>query len=167
MRLSPFVLAAFVLTPVAFAADASSGEQDHVDCTVDAKGNDRVAKGRDVVVQAGETVDDAVAVDGNVIIRSGAHVKSALALHGSVTVEAGAIVDGAVVAIGGRAHVDPGAKVKQGTLALDKHHGLQIRGDDGKSLDVSVNLGGSNLADEMLKPMIASIHRCRVIESRH
>lgn len=170
MRLSPLLVAAFLLPSLARASDsrskAKASDRDPVECSVEAEGNDRVAKGHDVVVSAGEHVDNAVAVDANVIVRSGAHVKSALALHGSVTVEPGAELSGSVVAIGGKVQVAKEAHVSGGTLALDGREGLHLQGDDGKDLDVSLSFDGKSLAQEILEPLIAGIHRCKVTQTR-
>jgi hypothetical protein len=165
MRPSLLLAAALLLAPLAHAEDRDGKEHDNVECSIDASGKDRVAKGHDVVVNAGELVEDAVAVDGNVVVRKGAHVKSALALHGSVTVEAGAQVEDSVVAIGGKVKVDPSAHVAGSSIALDDKDGLHLRSDDGEDLDVAINIGGKSLAQKVLEPIIAGIHRCRITRS--
>ena len=45
------------------------------DCVLTAGPKDLIARGQDVVVAAGQTVDTALALDGNVIVRKGAKVK--------------------------------------------------------------------------------------------
>jgi len=92
--------------------DAGAGAPPSDRCIIEATKDDRVAKGKDVIVNAGERVEDAIAVEGNVYVRRGARVKQAIALHGSVIVEAGARVTGSVVAIGGRITVSPDAQVE-------------------------------------------------------
>jgi NDP-sugar pyrophosphorylase family protein len=130
-------------------------------CKITANKGDRVRKGGDVVVKAGEVVEDAVAVEGNVIVKSGATVKSAMALHGSVIVEDGATVKEGVVSVGGKTLVSKTASVGQGQLSLDAS-GLRLVSDDGHELEISAAFGGKSMARELLKPILAKLHDCDV-----
>ncbi len=145
----------------ASATDGGTRASSSDRCIIEAKKNDRVAKGKDVVVNAGEQVEDAVAVEGNVYVRRGARVKQAIALNGSVTIEAGARVTGSVLAIGGKVHVSPDAEVEGSQLSLDD--GLRIVGETGREIRVNASLDGKNLAHEILKPMIEKFRHCGVI----
>jgi len=145
----------------ASAQDAGAGAPVPDRCIIEAKKYDRVAKGKDVIVEAGDHVEDAIAVEGNVYVRRGARVKQAIALHGSVIVEAGARVTGSVVAIGGRITVSPDAQVEGSQLSLDD--GLRIVGETGRELQINASLDGVNLAREILKPMLEEFHDCGVI----
>lgn len=137
------------------------GPIDLAKCHITADKGDRVRKGGDVVVKAGETVGDAIAVEGNVIVKSGATVKSALALHGSVIVEDGATVNGSVVAFGGQALVSKTAKVAEGQVAMDGTS-LKIVSDEGQDVEISAAFGGKNIAELLLKPVLEKLHDCEV-----
>lgn len=72
-------------------------------------GSERVVMGGDVVVEAGEVVDEAVAVGGSVLVR-GRVEGDAVAVGGSVHVEDGGVVEGEIVAVGGEVIVEPGGQ---------------------------------------------------------
>jgi NDP-sugar pyrophosphorylase family protein len=130
-------------------------------CLIEAKKNDRAAKGSNVVIASGEKVEDAMVVEGDVIVKSGAQVKDAIALNGSVIVEAGAHITGNAISIGGKLKVDPKATVDGSQISLKDS--LKIVGDSGTDFEISLKVGGKDLARELLKPMLVKFHECGVI----
>ncbi len=131
-----------------------------IDCDLRADKDDVVLKGKDVVIEAGRKVKDAVAVDGNVVLRKGARVKNAIALKGKVTVEAGAVVEDSVVALGGKAEVDPGAKVGKSQVWI--HEGLHVIDEKGGRVDLDLSVNGSSLAKLILDAVLKDIRDCQV-----
>lgn len=96
---------------------------------------DRVVRG-DVVIRAGETVQDVVAIRGSVKLDPGAEARDVVAILGSVTLEpgarardavavggdlhvrAGAQIDGDAVSVGGDVHADPSAEIRGETTSV-------------------------------------------------
>jgi hypothetical protein len=149
----------FTLSSGSYAADA--GVADPKDrCVINPGKGDRAAKGKDVVVEAGEKIEDAVAVDGSVFVKNGGEVKNAMALHGNIVVEAGARVRGNAIAVGGKITIVPGARLEGSQISLDR--ALNIVGDNGSSVKVSASLGGKGLAREILKPILDKLKDCDV-----
>ena len=60
------------------------------ECVVTVGPHDRLGRGKAVVVEAGESLENAMALDGDVVLRRGARVKSAVAVNGNVILEPGA-----------------------------------------------------------------------------
>ena len=60
------------------------------ECVVTIGPHDRLGRGKTVVVEAGEALENVLALDGDVILRRGARVKSAVAVNGNVILEPGA-----------------------------------------------------------------------------
>jgi hypothetical protein len=73
-------------------------------------GGSRVRIGGSIVVERGESVEQAVAILGDLIVRGDVH-GDAVAVMGSVRVEDGASVGGQVVAVGGQIELAPTAKI--------------------------------------------------------
>lgn len=144
-----------VVPAAAFAWDAKT------DCTIDVKPGDVVARGKDVVVDAGKRVNDVVAVDGNVILRSGVHAKSAVAVNGSVTLESGAKVTGSAIAFGGKVKVAPDAKVEGSRLELGD--GVKIKSDDGNDISFNLSIGGDDLAKVLAGKITGAARDCRIV----
>ena len=155
-RLAP-LLACLALYPA--AAHAWDGTKD---CVIELKAGDVVARGKDVVVEAGKHANDAVAIDGNVIIRRGAHVKSAVAVNGSVTVESGAKVTGSVISFGGKVHIAPDAKVEGGRVVLGD--GIQVRGENGKDFSFNLTIGGDELGQLLAGKLANAARDCRIVD---
>jgi NDP-sugar pyrophosphorylase family protein len=138
------------------AAPALADEE----CRIDAGPNDVVKKTGDVIIEAGQNVEDAIALDGKVIIKNGAKVKSAVSFHGSVIVEDGAKVTKTALAVGGIVTVAKGATVKN-TLELSER-GLKLRGDDGDDIDVNINIGGKSLGQRIADEALAKMKNCKI-----
>lgn len=164
MRLLSATAVAALSLALPLTSWAKDTARSHVDCDIHGGKNDLMAKGKDVVVEAGKKVDDAVAVDGNVIVRKGARVRQAVALHGSVTVEAGAHVDDSAVAIGGKVKVANGGHVGGSQVSVDQ--GLHVVGEDGQDLNLSLSIDGKGLADTILAQVLEKTHSCRVTSDR-
>ncbi|MFZ5441559.1 MAG: hypothetical protein ACOZQL_16245 [Myxococcota bacterium] len=144
------------LAVVTFAVPAFAAEE----CTIEAGPNDVVKKSGDVVIEAGQVVEDAIAVDGAVIIKKGARVKSAVSLHGSVTIEGGARVEKTALAIGGRVTVAPDARV-EGVVEINDR-GLRVRGSDGDDVDLSLSWGGKSLGQRIADEALTKVRNCKV-----
>lgn len=156
-RLSP-LFAFLALCPV--AAHASDGTDE---CTIEVQAGDVVARGKDVVVEAGKRVNDAVAIDGNVVVRRGAHVKSAVAVNGSVTIEAGAKVTGSAISFGGKVTVAPDAKVDGSRLVLGD--GIKIRGENGTDLSLNLSVAGESLGQLLAGKFAGAARKCRFVDA--
>jgi hypothetical protein len=159
--LAPLALV-FAFPAAAQDSGRSKANLDH--CVVEAKKGDRVAKGEDVVVASGESVEDAVAVEGNVYVRGGAKAKNAIALYGSVSVDSGGRVAETAMALGGKVKVASGGKVEGSRISLDE--ALHIAAENGTDVNVALSVGGKSLARELLKPMLAKFHDCGVISAQ-
>jgi UDP-3-O-[3-hydroxymyristoyl] glucosamine N-acyltransferase len=145
-----FALISMLMLP---ALPAFAG--DNVDCHIKREKDDRVARGSDVVVAAGDKVHDAIAINGNVVIKAGAHVRNAMAVGGNVTVEDGAQVDGDVAVVKGAAKVGPKATVKGSRFELN--------GDvkvEGEALDVHLN--GANLTEKVTTAVLDELKNCKI-----
>lgn len=152
------VFAAVALSPtLAHAWDAVG------DCVIDVQPGDVVAKGKDVVVEAGKHVNDAVAVDGNVIIRKGAHAKSAVAVNGSVTVESGAKVTGSVISFGGKVTVAPDAKVEGSRVVMGD--GIRVKSEEGKNVSLNFSIDGEELGQLIAGKISGAARNCRIVDS--
>lgn len=106
--------------PLAASAADHHGARVHVsdDCTIEQGPNDRVSRGRPLVVEEGGQVDEAVALNAGVTVRRGAVVSKVVAVGGSIRIEAGATVLEDVVAVGGDVRVERGARVGKDAVAL-------------------------------------------------
>jgi NDP-sugar pyrophosphorylase family protein len=133
------------------------------DCVIDVMPGDVVARGKDVVVEAGKRVNDAVAVDGNVIVRRGAHVKSAVAVNGSVTIESGAKVTGSVISFGGKVTVAPDAKVEGSRLVLGD--GIKVKSEDGKDVSLNFSIAGEELGQLIAGKVSEAARNCRIVDN--
>jgi hypothetical protein len=161
-RTPSLLLVLFLLTTFVLLAPAAALAGDaKADCTIDVKPGDLVAKGKDVVVEAGKRFNDVVAVDGNVIIRKNAHVKSALAMNGSVTIESGAKVTGSAIAFGGKVKVAPDAKVEGSRLELGD--GVKVKSDDGTDVSFNLSIGGDELGKVLSGKITGAARDCRIV----
>jgi UDP-3-O-[3-hydroxymyristoyl] glucosamine N-acyltransferase len=162
----PCLFAVSLLVPaLCFAGDKSEKKDfNSLHCNIEVRGNDRVAKGKDVIVEENAQVHDAVAVEGNVVLKKGARVHSAVALHGSVTVESGAQVAESAVAVGGKVMLAPGASVHGNVIFID--NGFHLRGEDGKTTDLDVTIGGFNPAKLLLEEALKEIRGCVIADTR-
>ncbi len=158
MRRLPLLLAA-----VAFCPTLAQAWDLNRDCVIDVRPGDVVARGKDVVVEAGKRVNDAVAVDGNVIVRKGAHVKSAVAVNGSVTIESGAKVTGSVISFGGKVNVAADAKVEGSRLELGD--GIKVKSEDGKDISLNFSIGGEELGQLIAGKISGVARNCRIVDN--
>lgn len=130
------------------------------DCVLTAGPRDLIARGQDVVVAAGQTVDTAMALDGNVIVRKGAKVKSAVAVNGNVIIEARSKVTGTAAALGGKIQLAPDAKIEGSRLELAD--GLRVTGENGKEVSLKLSVSGESLSDLLLSKMVEKARTCRI-----
>lgn len=130
------------------------------DCVVSAGPHDRVSRGKTVVVEAGESLENAVAIDGDVILRKGARVKSAVAVNGNLVLESGAKVTGTAAAFGGKIEVASGAKISGSRLQLSD--GIHIRGENGKDIGLALSVGGQDLSNLLLAKLVEKARSCRI-----
>lgn len=124
-------------------------------CKMKVEKDDRIARGSDVVVDAGDKVHDAIAINGNVTIKAGAHVHNAMAAGGTVTVEDGAVVDGDVAVVKGKAKIAAKAVVKGSRIELARS--LKVSGND-----VDVHINGTNLADTIATAVLDELKDCQI-----
>ena len=141
---------------------AQAGDNSN-DCVIEVQSGDVVARGKDVVVEAGQHANDAVAIDGNVIVRRGAHVKSAVAVNGSVTIESGAKVTGSAISFGGKVTVAPDAKVEGSRLVLG--NGIKVRGENGTDFSLNLSIGGEGLGQLIAGKVTSAARNCRIVDS--
>ena len=122
--------------------------------------HDRVARGKTVVVEAGESLEQVMALDGDVVLRRGARVKSAVAVNGNLILEDGAKVTGTAAAFGGQIGVAPGAQdlreppaARQGTPA----EGRERQGHRPGALH-----RGRDLSTLLVSKLVEKARRCRI-----
>ena len=128
------------------------------ECVVHTGPHDRVGRGKSVVVEAGESVEDALALDGDVVLRQGARVKSAVAVNGNVILEAGAKVTGTAASFGGQIRVADGAKIAGSRLQLSD--GFQLRGENGKDLNLALSVAGQDLSNLIVAKLVKKVRSC-------
>lgn len=148
------------LTALALLLAAPALAQDT--CTVEAGPNDVVKKTGDVVITAGQQVEDAIALDGNVFVEKGASVKSAVSFHGDVLVEEGASVSKTALSMGGKVRVTKGATVKS-SLEVSKR-GVRLRGEDGADVKLDFTINGKSLAQLIADEAMSKMKGCRLVE---
>ena len=129
------------------------------DCVVTVGPHDRVGRGQTVVVEAGESLEDALALDGDVVLRRGARVKSAIAVNGNVILEPGAKVTGTAASFGGQIRVAEGAKVSGNRLQLSD--GIQLRGENGKDLNLALSVAGKDVSNLLVTKLVQKARSCR------
>ena len=130
------------------------------ECKISEGPNDIVKKTGDIVVQAGQYVEDAIALDGTITIKKGAMVKSAIAFHGNVVVEDGAKVSMSALSIGGTVKAANGSRVKNQIEISEK--GLRIRGTDGEDLDLNLVIGGKSMGQRIADEALAKMKNCKI-----
>lgn len=151
-----FLLAVLVLTSLPVLAAE--------ECKVEAGPNDVVKKTGDVIIEAGQLVEDAIALDGTVIIKSGARVKNAVSFHGSVLVEDGARVTKTALSIGGTVKAAKGSTVNSVVEISEK--GLRVRGDDGNDVDLNIVISGKSLGQRIADEALVKMKGCRIVATR-
>ena len=129
------------------------------DCVVSAGPHDRVGRGKTVIVEAGESVENAVAIDGDVILRRGARVKSAVAVNGNLVLESGAKVTGTAASFGGQIRVAEGAKVSGSRLQLSD--GIQLRGENGEDVNLALSVAGKDVSNLIVSKLVEKARSCR------
>ena len=129
------------------------------ECVVTVGPHDRLARGKTVVIEAGESLENAMALDGDVVLRRGARVKSAVAVNGNVILEAGAKVTGTAASFGGQIRVAEGAKISGSRLQLSD--GIQIRGENGKDLNLALSVAGQDLSSLLVAKLVQKVRTCR------
>jgi UDP-3-O-[3-hydroxymyristoyl] glucosamine N-acyltransferase len=133
-------------------------------CHVEAGPHDVVKKSGDVIIEAGQVVEDAIAVDGKVILKKGAVVKSAVAFHGDVVIEDGAKVTKSALSIGGAVKVAKGAVVNSTIEISDK--GLRVHGEDGDDVDVNIVIGGKSLGQRIADEALSKMKDCKIVAKK-
>ena len=149
IRVLPVLLAVVVSAP-AFAEE----------CVVSAGPKDRVSRGKTVVVEAGESLENAMALDGDVVLRRGARVKSAVAVNGNVILEADAKVTGNAATFGGEIRIAPGAKIAGNRLELSDR--VQVRSENGKDLNLAVSVAGQDVSRLLVAKLVEKARSCRI-----
>jgi hypothetical protein len=128
-------------------------------CTVSVGPADVVKKAGEVVIEAGQVVDNAIALDGAVRVRRGAVVKTAVAVKGDVVVEDGGQVTETALALGGAVKVRPGGRVQGSTVQL-KEGGLRLHGKEGHQLSGDLSVDGESLSTKLLVALVGSLRDC-------
>ncbi|MGZ3481698.1 MAG: hypothetical protein ACXU81_15190 [Myxococcaceae bacterium] len=134
------------------------------DCVFNTGPHDRVARGKSVVVESGESVQSALALDGDVVLRRGARVKSAVAVNGNVVLEDGAKVTGTAAAFGGQIRVAPGAKISGSRLQLGD--GVRVRGENGKDIGLALTVGGQDVSTLLVAKLVEKARSCRIVQGQ-
>jgi hypothetical protein len=147
-RLCAFALACLSLTAAAHEADT---------CTVEAGPNDLVRKKGDVVVEAGQALENVIALDGSVTLHAGAHVKTVIAVRGDVTVDEGATVDESVIAVAGRNHVKG---TVSGSRIEVRQGSIHVTGEDGKSLSGDLTFNDTTLSTLIVDKVLEKVDAC-------
>ena len=129
------------------------------ECVVTIGPHDRLGRGKPVVVEAGESLENALALDGDVVLRRGARVKSAVAVNGNVILEPGAKVTGSAASFGGQIRVAEGAKVSGSRLQLSD--GVKIRSENGKDLNLALSVAGENVSSLLVAKLVEKARTCR------
>jgi len=159
--------ALLALTLVAAPAGAKDkvrdqdAEKDKERCHLSVGPHDVVKKSGDVVVEAGQVVENAVALQGTVRVRKGAVVKTAMAVKGDVVVEDGGEVRETALSLGGAVRVKKGGVVKGSTLQL-KEGALSLRGDSGGRVSGDLVVDGESLSTKVLAGILGSLEGCAV-----
>jgi hypothetical protein len=130
------------------------------ECVVTVGPRDRVSRGKTVVVEQGESLEDVMALDGDVVLRRGARVKSAVAVNGNVILEPEAKVTGTAASFGGQIQVAPGAKVAGSRLQVSD--GLKLRSEDGKDVGLAVTVAGRDLSKLLVARLVEKVRSCRI-----
>jgi len=151
----PLLLSAALLASTPALADEN--------CVVTAGPHDRVARGKAVIVESGESVESAVSFDGDVILRKGARVKSAVAVNGNLILESGAKVTGTAAAVGGEIRVDPGAKISGSRVQLSDD--IQIRGENGNDLGLALSIAGHDISKLVVSKLAEKARSCRIVST--
>ncbi|HEY1333652.1 MAG TPA: hypothetical protein VGF31_05305 [Myxococcaceae bacterium] len=129
------------------------------ECVVTIGPHDRLGRGKTVVVEAGESLENALALDGDVVLRRGARVKSAVAVNGNVILEPGAKVTGNAASFGGQIRVAEGAKVSGSRVQLSD--GVKIRGENGKDVNLALSIAGENVSSLLVAKLVEKARTCR------
>ena len=129
------------------------------ECVVTVGPHDRLGRGKTVVVEAGESLENAMALDGDVVLRRGARVKSAVAVNGNVILESGAKVTGTAASFGGQIRVAEGAKVSGSRLQLSD--GVQLRGESGKDVNLALSIAGQDVSSLLVAKLVEKARSCR------
>jgi len=129
------------------------------ECVVTVGPHDRLGRGKTVVVEAGESLENAMALDGDVVLRRGARVKSAVAVNGNVILESGAKVTGTAASFGGQIRVAEGAKVSGSRMQLSD--GVQLRSEDGKDVNLALSIAGQDVSSLLVARMVEKARSCR------
>jgi NDP-sugar pyrophosphorylase family protein len=145
-------------------AAAGDAEKDKWHCTISADRGDRVTENKDLVIEAGETVEDAIALNGNVIVRAGATVESAIALNGSVILEKGAKVKKDAVSIGGKVTAPSGSSIRGDAVAVGGSLELADKSQvKGNRVSLALKFGDSDIAQALIDNLLHGEHKCRVV----
>jgi hypothetical protein len=154
-QVSACVLFSVLFSETAFAADPEDT------CNVQVGPRDLFKKHGDVVITAGQDVEQVIALHGNVTIKKGATVKGVLAAHGDVTVE-GEVLE-SVLVVGGHV-VLKGGVVRGGQFVLDGKQTSLKGGDEQKSLSGDLVVDGQSLSGLLAAKMLEKFDGCRVTE---
>jgi hypothetical protein len=130
------------------------------DCVVSAGPKDRVSRGKTVVVEAGESLENAMALDGDVILKPGARVKSAVAVNGNVILEADSKVTDTAASFGGEIRVAQGAKIAGNRVQISD--GFQVRSEHGKDVNLVLSVAGQDLSRLLVAKLIEKARNCRI-----
>jgi hypothetical protein len=132
------------------------------ECVVTVGPHDRLARGKALVVEAGESLESAMALDGDVVLKQGARVKSAVAVNGNVILEAGAKVTGSAASFGGQIRVADGAKIAGSRLQLSD--GIQVRSENGKDVNLALSVAGQDVSSLLVAKLVQKVRTCRFEE---
>lgn len=133
-------------------------------CHVEAGPNDVVKKSGDVIIEAGQVVEDAIAIDGKVILKKGAVVKNAVAFHGDLVIEDGAKVTKTALSVGGAVKVAKGAVVNSTVELSDR--GLRMHGKDGDDVDINIVIGGKSLGQRIVDEALSKLKDCQIVAKK-
>jgi NDP-sugar pyrophosphorylase family protein len=151
---------ALALVSLSLSAAARDPE---TSCTVEAGPNDVVRKKGDVVVEAGQALENVIALDGSVTLHKGAHVKTVIALRGDATIEEGATVDESVITVAGRAHVKG---TVSGSRIEVRRGSIRLVGEKGDSLSGDLTIDDTTLSKLLVDKVLEKVDAC-VLKTAH
>jgi hypothetical protein len=166
--MSKIVLALLAVSLCAAPALAGSSHRDHpgIDCDFSVGPNDRLARTGDLVINPGETVDDAVALSGNVIVKAGAKVGgSVVAIDGSVRIEKGASVAQSAISLGGKVTLEAGARIGGSRISLGD--ALEVVGENGNHFQFAFSDASGSFGRKILDGVLHDIRSCRTHSQVH
>lgn len=136
----------------------ASGKKDD-SCTIEAGPRDVVKRTGDVIVTAGQDLEQVIALRGSVTVLKGAKVRTIIAVRGDAIVQG--VVEQAAIAVGGKVKLAPGGVIKGGRVELAESD-LSLTGKDGEVLKGDLSLDNQSLSQLLYRGLLEKVDACRV-----